>query len=173
MTKEDLIKGLNEDLAAELGTVIRYTYQASRSFGLGGLELREMFARERLDEIGHAAFLMDVIVDLGGEPTTTPKPFAKVADPKEMLELDLRMETEDVAHYTERARQAEELGYAELKVKLEEMAADEAGHARELRRILKGFGAVMPTFERREDGGGRRRMRRRLRRGVESLVGGE
>jgi bacterioferritin len=139
MTKDELIRGLNEDLAAELGTVLRYTYQASRSFGPWGLELREMFARERLDEIGHAAFLMDVIVDLGGEPTTTPKTFEKPADLREMLELDLRMETEDVLGYTKRARQAEALGLAELKVKLEEMAADEASHARELRRILKGF----------------------------------
>jgi len=140
MTKEELIEGLNGDLAAELGTIIRYTYQASRSFGPFGPGLREMLARERLDEIGHAAFLMDVIVDLGGEPTTLPKPFGKPADLREMLELDLRLEGEDAAGYMKRARQAEELGLAELKVRLEEMAADEAGHARELRRILKGFG---------------------------------
>jgi rubrerythrin len=37
------------------------------------------------------------------------------------------------------AKQAEELGKLELKVELEEMAADEAGHARELRRLLKGL----------------------------------
>jgi rubrerythrin len=33
----------------------------------------------------------------------------------------------------------------ELKVRLEEMAADEAGHARESRRVLEGFEA--PAFE--------------------------
>jgi bacterioferritin len=149
MTKDELIKGLNQDLAAELGTVIRYTYQASRSFGLASLELREMLSRERLDEIRHAAFLMDVIVDLGGEPTTAPKTFAKPRDLKEMLELDLRMESEDVLGYTARAREADELGFVELKVKLEEMAADEAGHARELRRILKGFegAGYSPSYE--------------------------
>lgn len=141
MTKNDLIAGLNEDLSAELGTIIRYTYQASRCFGPWGLELREMFARERADEIAHAAYLMDVIVDLGGEPTTTPKPFGKPSDSRETLELDLRLENEDVANYTERARLAGELGYPELRMRLEEMAADEAGHARELRRILKGFEA--------------------------------
>jgi hypothetical protein len=27
MSKQDLIKALNEDLAAEWGTIIRYTYQ--------------------------------------------------------------------------------------------------------------------------------------------------
>lgn len=139
MTNETLIKGLNEDLAAELGTVIRYTYQASRAFGILGIELRELLQRETQDELGHASFLMDVIIDLGGDPTTTPKEFKKPKDIKSMLELDLEMEVEDVRNYERRAKQAEEAGLLELKMKLEEMAADEAGHARELRRILKGL----------------------------------
>lgn len=120
------------------GTIIRYTYQAGKAFGLLGAELREIFQREGQDELGHAAFLTDVIIDLGGEPTTTPKEFAKPKSLKAMLELDLEMEAKDVAGYSERARQAEELGEVELKMKLEEMAADEAGHARELRRLLRG-----------------------------------
>jgi bacterioferritin len=137
--KEDLIKGLNEDLAAELGTVIRYTYQAGKSYGFLGVELRELFAEETQDELSHAAFLTDVIVDLGGEPTTTPKAFQKPETIKEMLEIDLKMELQDVEEYTKHAELAGELGEVELKLKLEEMAADEAGHARELRRILKGL----------------------------------
>jgi bacterioferritin len=139
MSKEELLKGLNQDLAAEWGTVIRYTYQAAKSFGILGAELREIFHREVGDELGHATFLTDVIIDLGGEPTATPKEFAKPDGLKAMLELDLRMEEEDVANYRKRADQAGELGLVELKVKLEEMAADEAGHARELRRLLKGM----------------------------------
>jgi len=138
-TMEALIEGLNEDLAAELGTVIRYTYQAGKSFGFIGVELRELFAEETQDELGHAAFLTDVIVDLGGEPTTTPKTFEKPQTIKEMLEIDLEMELKDVGAYMEHAEMAGELGEIELKLKLEEMAADEAGHARELRRILKGL----------------------------------
>lgn len=137
MTNEELIRGLNDDLAAEWGTIIRYATQAANSFGLAGAELREMFEDEIQDELGHAAFLCDVIVDLGGEPTTVPKPFEMVDGLDAMLEQDLEMELADVEDYTERARQAEELGLVELKVKLEEMAADEAGHARELRRLLK------------------------------------
>jgi bacterioferritin len=137
--KEELIRGLNEDLAAEWGTVIRYTYQASKSFGLLGAELREILQKEVQDELGHATFLTDVIIDLGGEPTTTPKEFAKPESLKAMLELDLEMELKDIENYKKRAKQAEELGEIELKVKLEEIAADEAGHARELRRLLKGI----------------------------------
>ena len=138
-TKEELIRGLNEDLAAELGTVIRYTYQAGKAVGFPGMEIRELFDEEIPDELGHAAFLTDVIVDLGGEPTTTPKQFDKPDSMKEMLELDLQMELKDVDAYMAHAALADELGEVELKMKLEEMAADEAGHARELRRILKGL----------------------------------
>ncbi|HWP92108.1 MAG TPA: ferritin-like domain-containing protein [Thermodesulfobacteriota bacterium] len=137
--KGEFIRGLNEDLAAEWGTVIRYTYQASKSFGLIGAELREILQKEVQDELGHATFLTEVITDLGGEPTTTPKEFAKPEGLKAMLELDLEMELNDIENYKRRAKQAEELGEIELKVKLEEIAADEAGHARELRRLLKGL----------------------------------
>ena len=139
MSKEDLFRGLNEDLAAELGTVIRYTYQSSKAVGFVGAELREILEGEIADELGHAAFLMDVIVDLGGEPTTTPRPFDKPDGLKAMLELDLEMEKQDVEHYRAHAALAEDLGLVELQMKLEEMATDEAGHARELRRLVKGL----------------------------------
>ena len=102
----------------------------------------------------------------GGEPTTTPKAFDKPESLKAMLELDLKMKKQDVQNYVEHARLADELGEVELKLKLnwsynetnsffgyragkkywshsvfslEEMAADEARHARELRRLLKGL----------------------------------
>jgi bacterioferritin len=139
MSLDDLIKGLNDDLSAEWGTVIRYTYQAAKSFGVLGIELREMFEEEVKDELGHAAFLTDVIIDLGGEPTTMPKDFSKPDGLKEMLEVDLEMEKGDIKNYQKHVQMAEELGYVELQIKLEEMAGDEAVHARQLRRILKGL----------------------------------
>ena len=139
MSKKELIQGLNEDLAAELGTVIRYNYQAGKSFGPLGIELREMFREEIQDELGHAAFLTDVIVDLGGEPVTKPQDFEKPKSIKAMLELDIKMETADVKNYQKHAQMADALGLVELKMKLEEMAADEAGHAREIRRIVQGL----------------------------------
>ncbi len=139
MTKEELIQGLNNDLAAEWGTILRYTYQSSKAVGLRGAELRDIFAKEIPDELGHAKYLADVVADLGGEPTTTPKEFGKPEDLKAMLELDLGMELGDVENYTVHSKMAEQLGMTELKVKLDEMAADESRHARELHRILKGL----------------------------------
>lgn len=139
MTQKQFIEGLNEDLAAELGTIIRYNYQASQCFGPSSSGLRQMFETEMQDEAGHARFLSDVIVDLGGEPTTTPKPFDKPKGVKAMLELDIAMEEQDVANYMKHAAMAEKLGLVELKLKLEEIAADEAGHARSLKRLSQGI----------------------------------
>lgn len=139
MSKTALIQGLNEDLAAEWGTIIRYTYQAGKCFGVMGIEMREMFAEEILDELGHAKFLTDIIIDLGGEPTTTPKAFDKPEGLKAMLELDVEMELADVENYKNHAALAADLDMIDLQMALEDMAADEAGHARELRRIIKGL----------------------------------
>ena len=138
MSKVELIKGLNEDLAAELGTVIRYTIQSSKAYGPHGMEVRNLLTEEIQDELEHASFLADVIVDLGGEPTATPQTFESSGSLREMLELDVNMEETDVANYMKRASLAEEMNNIELKVRLEEMAADEARHARELRRLAKG-----------------------------------
>lgn len=139
MSKEKFIMCLNEDLAAELGTIIRYNYQASKCFGPEGIALRAMFAHEIEDETGHARFLSDMIVDLGGEPTTTPKHFEKPESLKAMLEMDVKMEEADVVSYMAHAEMAEKLGLVEAKLKLEEIAADEAGHARSLQRLVRGM----------------------------------
>ena len=139
MTKHDLVNGLNEDLSAELGTIIRYIVQSSRAHGPHGAEVRDLLSKEVQDELGHASFLADVIVDLGGEPTKKPQPFETSETLSDMLSLNIEMEMQDVSDYMERASVAAELDNVELKVRLEEMAADEARHARELRRLAKGM----------------------------------
>ena len=139
MSKQKLIDGLNEDLAGELGTIIRYTIQASKAHGPHGAEFRELLTDEIQDELEHASFLADVIVDLGGEPTATPQSFASSESLRDMLELNINMEEQDVSNYMARANLAEEMEQVELKVRLEEMAADESRHARELRRLVKGM----------------------------------
>jgi bacterioferritin len=135
----ELLEGLNEDLAAEWATIMRYTFQSAKAVGLRGAELREILEKDIPDELGHARYLTDVISDLGGEPTTKPRDWEKVTELKSMVEMDLKMELGDVENYTKHSRLAEELGLTELKVQLENMAADESRHARELNRILKGL----------------------------------
>jgi bacterioferritin (cytochrome b1) len=136
-TKEELIRGLNEDLAAELGTIISFLHQEDELDGLMSNELGELFTREIEDELDHAAFLTEAIVDLDGEPTNSPSMSNRPTDLEEMLILDLKMEWQGVGNYIKQAKLAEELGDQELKRKLEEIADVKVGLTHELRLILR------------------------------------
>ena len=136
MNKTKLIEGLNRDLADELGTVCRYIQQAAMAVGFTGHEVREFVQAEVTDEVKHALFLADKIVALGGKPEVKPAPFKALTDPKAMLEHDLDLEREAIKHYTERVQQAEAVGEIGLKVRLEDIIADETDHAEEIVRLL-------------------------------------
>lgn len=139
MDKKALIDKLNEDLAGELSAVIQYTTYAAKATGPYRPQLSEFFLAEVADEQGHAQFLANKIVALGGEPTTTPRPVAKASTNREMLQAVLEAEERAVADYTERAEQADAYGDKGLAVQLEDMVRDESGHAEETGRILKDW----------------------------------
>lgn len=139
MDKKALIDKLNEDLAGELSAVIQYTTYAAKATGPYRPQLSEFFLAEVADEQGHAQFLANKIVALGGEPTTTPRPVAKASTNREMLQAVLEAEERALADYTERAEQAEAYGDKGLAVQLEDMVRDESGHAEETGRILKDW----------------------------------
>ncbi len=139
MSKKKIIDKLNKGLSAVWGTILRYTYQASKALGLQGLVFREFSRVDTQDKLGQAVFVSGFVVDLGGEPTIVPKEFEKLEDLREMLKQDIFMELEDVVNYKKQSVLAAELGEVELKLELEQIAADEAGHAQELGRILRGL----------------------------------
>lgn len=139
MNKKDLIKNLNEDLAGELGAVIQYTTYAAKATGPYRPQLTQFFLAEVPDELGHAQFLANKIVALGGEPTTEARPVPKAKSNREMLEAVLLAERRAVADYTQRAREADEIGDKGLAVQLEDMVRDETGHAEETERILRDW----------------------------------
>ncbi|MDX8045721.1 ferritin-like domain-containing protein [Gracilibacillus sp. S3-1-1] len=133
---QELIDGLNVDLANEYAATIMYTYHASVVSGLYRSFLKPFFEDEINDEIGHALYLSDKIKTLGGTPTTTPAKVEQLTDVKEMLEATLKAETETIERYETRKQQADELGLTELVVKLEDIIADETGHKEETERLL-------------------------------------
>jgi bacterioferritin len=132
-----LIEELNRDLALELGTVIRYNYEAAKAAGPQGEEVRSLLREGVAEELSHAAFLTDAIVRLGGEPTTNPSEFDKPCSLRLMLEIDLALERARCQRYRDHARVAGELNRPELQAKLEEIAAVEAEHAQEMERVLR------------------------------------
>lgn len=139
LSRGRMIELLNEDLASEYAAIIQYLTYAASVTGPNRNELSEFFLEEVPGETEHAKFLSDKIVAMGGVPTVTPAAVPQVSDNKGMLEAVLKAEREAVARYTERARQADEMGEKGLQVHLEDMVADETHHAEQVERILRGW----------------------------------
>jgi bacterioferritin len=139
MNKADLIAHLNDDLAGELSAIIQYLTYAAKATGPYRPQLSQFFLAEVVDEQGHAQFLANKIVALGGEPTTVPRPVPPASSNREMLQAVLEAERKAVAEYTARAKEADALGDKGLAVQLEDMVRDESGHSEETERILRDW----------------------------------
>jgi bacterioferritin len=139
MDKKKLIEGLNNDLAGELGAIAQYITYAAKATGPYRPQLAQFFLDEVVDEQGHAQFLANKIVALGGEPTMKPREMPSPKDNKAMVEAVLEAELQAVKDYTQRAKEAEEFGDKGLAVQLEDMVRDESGHAEETERILRDW----------------------------------
>ena len=139
MTKEALIEKLNGDLANEFSAIIQYITYAARATGPYRPQLVQFFLAEVTDEQGHAQYLANKIVSLGGQPTTKPSPVPTARNNREMLREILEAERRAIAGYSERAKQAEDFGDKGLQVQLEDMVRDESMHAEETERILRDW----------------------------------
>lgn len=139
MDKQQLIDGLNSDLAGEFGAIIQYLTYAAKATGPYRPQLSAFFMSEVPDEQGHAQFLANKIVALGGDPTVSPRQVPQAKSNREMVEAVLKAERQAIRDYIERARQAEEFGDKGLVVQLEDIVRDETSHAEETERILRDW----------------------------------
>lgn len=136
MASQELITGLNEQLNREVTTFLRYMLQAASIKGAPWQSVRDMYRSEVTDEVGHAQFLTDQIVMLGGTPELRPDLTPPPSDVREMLRRDSEEERTDVQNYTRLASLAEQEGLFALKMKMEEQAADEDAHGQEMERLM-------------------------------------
>ncbi len=139
MDNKQLIENLNEDLAAELSAVVQYLTYSAKVTGPYRPQLAQFMMDEIPDEQGHALFLANKIVALGGEPTVLPDPVPRAEDNHAMLEAVLQAERKAISNYSERIEEATDFGDKGLAVQLEDMLADETRHAEETERILRDW----------------------------------
>jgi len=133
---EELIEGLNHALNREVTTFLRYMQQAALLKGVKWDALRKIYLEEVQDEMGHAQYLANKIVMLGGRPLLEPDLAPPSDEPTEMLHRDIEEERIDVKGYQQLAQKADEEGQVELKLRMEDQAADEARHAEQMLRLL-------------------------------------
>lgn len=134
---EQLIEGLNQDLTHEYAAMIQYIYNASAVSGLSRQVLKPYFEAESQDELNHARYLSEKIINLGGIPEVKPTSVKRLTQVRDMLQHALNEEVATIERYKTRLNQADKIGDIALKIQLEEMIADETNHKEELERLLK------------------------------------
>jgi len=134
-----LIEGLNTDLAHEYQAIISYLVFSQLVTGPHRPELARFLDQEVADELGHARFLADKIVALGGTPTTRPAEVRLGSSNRELFEIVLQAERDTIERYTQRIKQADAAGEIGLRVDLENIVAEETRHRDDLERILRNW----------------------------------
>jgi bacterioferritin len=136
MSDQELIAKLNDQLNREVTTFLRYMLQGAAIKGAEWESVRTMYLSEVADEVGHAQYLANQIVMLGGTPMLQPQLTPPPSDVREMLAHDIKEERTDVDNYIALAAMAEQRRLIALKMQMEQQAADEDGHAQKMQRLL-------------------------------------
>jgi bacterioferritin len=135
-SKEEIIKGLNEDLAREYKAIIQYVVFSSTLKGAEYGDIAEQLKRHASQELAHALEVARQIDYLGGDPTVKGKEAEYSQESRKMLEIDLRAEQDTIKSYRERIRQAERAGEFALSEALRDIIAEEQDHEIDLRDAL-------------------------------------
>src|SRR4051812_27886077 len=136
VTREELIKLLNEDLAREYQAVIAYVNYSQVLKGAQYMNIAKELETHASEELDHALKIAKSIDYLGGSPTVTPKPVKTSDKATDMLQFDLENERNTIAHYRTRVRQADSLGEFALSETLREILVQEKEHLIDLATAL-------------------------------------
>jgi bacterioferritin len=135
-TKNDLIRGLNEDLAREYQAIIAYVNYSQVLKGAEYMSIATELEKHAAEELTHALLIAKQIDYLGEMPTVVPKEVKTSDKAQDMLQFDLNNELLTIANYRMRIRQADSLGeYAMCEV-LRQIIAQEQEHAIDLATAL-------------------------------------
>jgi bacterioferritin len=136
ITKSELIKLLNQDIAKEWAAAVQYVQHAAMITGAEFQTIQKEMIVHANEELGHSIQLSDLITQLGGKVTTEVDKRYVSNDNKAMLEQDLAGENDAIERYKKRVGQANQLGeYGVAKI-LTEILIVEEEHARDLRAAL-------------------------------------
>jgi bacterioferritin len=134
--REQLIKGLQEDLAREYKAIIQYIVYSQVLDEPQYMTIAGELEKHAHEELDHALRIAKQLDYFGVYPETTPKPVQVSEDPKKMLEFDLQAEDDTVANYRERIMQANALGEFALAEELQHIIRQEQEHQIDLATAL-------------------------------------
>jgi bacterioferritin len=136
VTREQLVEGLQQDLAREYKAVIQYVIFSQKLDTARFQNIAGELEKHAHEELDHALAIARQLDYYGAYPTHTPAPVEVSEDNEAMLWSDLRAEDETIDNYRQRIRQAEELGEFALAEVLQEIIKEEQDHQIDLASAL-------------------------------------
>jgi bacterioferritin len=136
VTRDDLIRCLQEDLSREYQAVIAYVVYSQALKGAQYQSIAKELEVHAGEELAHAITIARQIDYLGGMPNATALPVKLTESAEEMLRADLDNENRTVRAYRERVRQAEALGEYAISEEIREILKQEQEHQLDLATAL-------------------------------------
>src|SRR5207302_5479952 len=136
ITREEMVRLLNEDLAREYQAVIAYTVYSQVLKGAAYMDIARELEQHASEELSHAIKIARQIDYFGGMPEVRPKAVKTSDKAKDMLEFDLENERVTIQNYRERIRQADAMGEFALSEVLRGIIVQEQEHLIDLADAL-------------------------------------
>ena len=128
VTREELIKLLNEDLSREYQAIIAYVVYSQVLKGAAYMNIAGELEKHAGEELQHAITLSNQIDYLGGMPSVVPKPVKTSEKAEQMLRFDLDNENETIRNYRQRIKQCDALGEYAIAEHIREILVQEQDH---------------------------------------------
>ena len=128
ISREELIKLLNEDLSREYQAIISYVVYSQVLKGAEYMNIAGELEKHAGEELSHALLISNQIDYLGGMPAVQAKPVRTSEKARDMLRFDLENEKETIRNYRDRIHQCEELEEYAIAEHLREILMDEQDH---------------------------------------------
>ncbi len=136
ISREQLIKNLNEDLAREYQAIIAYVVYSQAIKGAEYMSIAKELEKHAGEELAHAIIIAKQIDYLGGEIGTVPKTVKTSDSAKDMLQFDLQNEADTIRAYRQRVKECESLGEYAMGEHIREILKDEQEHLTDLASAL-------------------------------------
>ncbi len=136
VSREEMVRFLNEDLAREYQAIIAYVVYSQTIKGAPFTDIAGELETHAAEELTHALKIARQIDYFGGTPEVRPKPVKVSDDAREMLQFDLENERVTLQNYRERIRQADAMGEFALSEVLRGIIVQEQEHLLDLADAL-------------------------------------
>ncbi len=146
ITREQLIKRLNEDLSREYQAIIAYVVYSQVLKGPQYMSISKELEKHAGQELSHALTIAKHIDYLGGMPNATPLDVKLSEKADVILRADLENENATIRAYRDRVRQCETLGEYAIAEDIREILRQEQEHQTDLATAL---GENAPDLSRR------------------------